>query len=46
MRDPTDEFVLAGLLGDEISVLELVSFTAEDVNPLLEFTGGDGIGFC
>ena len=46
MRDPADKFVLARLFGDEISMLELVGFTAEDVNPLLEFTGGDGVRFC
>jgi len=45
MRDPADKLVLAGLFGNEISVLELMGFTTEDVNPLLEFTRGDCVGF-
>jgi len=46
MGDPPDKLVLAGLFGDEISVLELMGFTTEDIDPLLEFTRADGVGFC
>lgn len=46
MRDPADEFVLARLFCDEVTMLELVGFTTEDINPLLEFTRADSVGFC